>query len=89
MSTWAVARRVRDVHLAADLTCSPCRSRPRSGGAAFRSLAALPDTENLGRTTDRDGRAGTELAFGDSGDRQRVIIDPDSGALVQFDYAGD
>jgi hypothetical protein len=57
-------------------------------GGAYRSLAALPDTENLGRATDREGRVGTELAFGDGDGRQNVIIDPDSGALLQFDYAG-
>ena len=61
---------------------------PGVRGAAFRSLAALPDTENLGRATDREGRVGTELAFGDGDGRQNVIIDPDSGALLQFDYAG-
>jgi hypothetical protein len=61
---------------------------PEVRGAAFRSLAALPDTENLGRTTDREGRVGTELVFGDGDGRQNVIIDPGSGALLQFDYAG-
>ncbi len=58
-------------------------------GAAFRSLAALPDTHNLGRATDREGRVGSELAFGEGEDRQRVVIDPDTGALLQFDYAGE
>jgi hypothetical protein len=62
---------------------------PEVRGAAFRSLAALPDTENLGRTTDRQGRVGSGLAFGDGADRQRIVIDPDSGDLLQYDFAGE
>jgi hypothetical protein len=58
-------------------------------GAAFRSLAALPDTDNLGRTTDRRGRVGSELAFGDGDESQHVVIDPDSGQLLQYDFAGE
>ena len=58
-------------------------------GAAFRSLAALPDTHNLGRATDREGRVGSELAFGDGEERQRVVIDPESGSLLQFDFVGE
>jgi hypothetical protein len=58
-------------------------------GAAFRSLAALPGTENLGRTTDREGRVGSEVAFGDADYRQHVVIDPESGELLQYDFAGE
>jgi len=57
-------------------------------GAAYRSLASLPDTENLGRTTDRQGRTGTELAFRDGSYSQHIVVDPESGDLLQFDFAG-
>jgi hypothetical protein len=57
-------------------------------GAAYRSLAALPDTENLGRTTDREGRVGIALAFRDGPYSQHVVVDPDSGDLPQYDFAG-
>jgi hypothetical protein len=62
---------------------------PEVRGAAFRSLAALAGTENLGRTTDREGRVGSEIAFGDGDDRQHVVIDPESGELLQYDFAGE
>jgi hypothetical protein len=61
---------------------------PDVRGAAFRSLAALPGTDNLGSTTDRSGRVGTGLAFGDDDYHQRVVIDPESGELLQFDLSG-
>jgi hypothetical protein len=57
-------------------------------GAAYRSLAALPGTRNLGPTTDRHGRTGTELAFRDGEDTQHIVVDAASGDLLQFDYAG-
>jgi hypothetical protein len=58
-------------------------------GAAFRSLAALPDTQNLGSTTDRQGRVGSELVFGDGEYSQHIVIDPDSGTLLQYDFDGE
>jgi hypothetical protein len=57
-------------------------------GAAYRSLAALPGTENLGPTTDTQGRTGTELAFRDGSESQHIVVDADSGDLLQFDFAG-
>lgn len=57
-------------------------------GAAYRSLAALPGTENLGRTTDRQGRTGTALSFRDGSHSQYVVVDADSGDLLQFDLDG-
>jgi hypothetical protein len=58
-------------------------------GAAYRSLAALPGTENLGTTTDRQGRTGTELVFREGSETQHVVVDADSGNLLQFDFAGE
>lgn len=57
-------------------------------GAAYRSLAALPGTENLGSTTDRQGRVGSELAFDDGEYSEHIVVDADSGELLQFDFAG-
>ena len=57
-------------------------------GAAYRSLAALPGTANLGRTTDRQGRSGIGLSFEDGSYRQRIVIDADTGDLLQYDFIG-
>jgi hypothetical protein len=56
--------------------------------AAYRSLAALPDTENLGPTTDREGRTGIELSFQDGSITQHIVVDADSGDLLQVDLEG-
>jgi hypothetical protein len=57
--------------------------------AAYRSLAAQPGTVNLGLTTDRQGRTGTELVFSDGPLSQHIVVDANTGDLLQFDLAGD
>ena len=69
-----------------ELLTTPISSAVR--GAAYRSLAALPGAENLGRTTDRQGRIGTGLSFEDGPYQQRIVIDADSGDLLQLDFDG-
>lgn len=58
--------------------------------AAYRSLAAQPGTvKNLGPTTDRQGRTGTELVFSYASVSQHIVVDADTGDLLQVDTVGD
>ena len=75
--------------LTRDVSGRRSRRTVLKGGAALAgALAALPGTQNLGRTTDRHGRTGTELAFRNGADRQHIVVDPGTGDLLQFDFDG-
>lgn len=58
---------------------------PDVRAAAFRSLAEVPDTENLGQREDAVGRVGTGLRLDMGEGDLEVIVDSDTAAILQTD----
>ncbi|GAA2719261.1 hypothetical protein GCM10010439_04430 [Actinocorallia aurantiaca] len=58
---------------------------PKIRAAVLRSLAGLPEAEELGTVRDNAGREGTALAITNGENRHELIIDPATSAVLQWE----